>query len=223
VIAIRRFCKLVPALVATTLLALGAGLITTDRAGAFIAICASNEEGGTTSFLADTGEANRLKVGYNEQADRLQLRDTSVGFETTCDATDRFESFVASLGDRSDSARLTGTGGNFGALPRRFDAALRGDAGADLLIGHPGDNILGGASGPDTLKGLRGPDILRGSVGDDLIQGGSGRDFLRGGSNDDRLRAADGRAEGVACGPGFDRAVVDFEDDVRDCEDVRFG
>jgi Ca2+-binding RTX toxin-like protein len=207
----------------TAILAIVLGLLASEPVAASTAICASNEEGGTTSYLANEGEVNHLRVGYNEQTDEMRLRDSGTATDFVCDAASRFESFVGSLGDRADVARLTGAGPDFGPLPRRFDAVLRGDAGADLLVGHPGDNVLGGGGGPDTLKGLGGPDILRGSVDDDLISGGSGRDFLRGGTGDDRLKAADDRAEGVACGPGFDRAVVDLEDDVRDCEEVQIG
>jgi Ca2+-binding RTX toxin-like protein len=127
------------------------------------------------------------------------------------------------------SLRLVGGGGDL----------LVGRGGRDDLIDNGGESIrdrLFGGSGRDRLYGGRGPDLLRGGPGDDLeyggrsdggdddLWGGFGNDEEFGGAGDDRLHAADGQADKVNCGPGFDHAWVDRRDHVSaSCEVVRFG
>jgi len=73
---------------------------------------------------------------------------------------------------------------------------LRGDAGANVLVGRDGDDVLRGGGGDDTLQGEGGNDILRGGAGDDTLRGGDGNDVLLGEDGGDDL---DG-------GPGSDTA-----------------
>ncbi len=58
-------------------------------------------------------------------------------------------------------------------------AYLRGDQGADLLVGTRGrDRILGGR-GNDKMRGRAGRDRLHGGMGTDIARGGTGRDTCR--------------------------------------------
>lgn len=60
---------------------------------------------------------------------------------------------------------------------------LRGDTGADILVGAEGD---------DSLRGEGGNDIIHGFAGDDFISGGDGDDFLVGSQGADTLKGNDG-------------------------------
>jgi Ca2+-binding RTX toxin-like protein len=66
-------------------------------------------------------------------------------------------------------------------------------------------------------RGLRGADEIRGGYGEDVLSGGRGADFLRG---QDIFSQSGAFRDVVDCGPGNDRASVDFRDRVVDCEDV---
>jgi hypothetical protein len=48
-------------------------------------------------------------------------------------------------------------------------------------------------------------------------------DTVRGGAGDDRIAVRDGERDVVNCGPGNDRALLDFKDVIEDrsCENVR--
>ncbi|MDP9411145.1 MAG: hypothetical protein M3P70_11705, partial [Actinomycetota bacterium] len=65
------------------------------------------------------------------------------------------------------------------------------------------------------VMGREGEDGLRGGNGEDSIYGGRGADFL---SSEDIQGVA--FRDLVDCGPGNDRASVDFRDRVVDCERV---
>ena len=115
---------------------------------------------------------------------------------------------------------------------------IQGLAGDDLIEGRGGSDLLKGAEGPrfkgapdrDLLRGGTGGDILLGDAGDDRlfggpggdrIVGGRGLDRFDGGPDTDRLRSADGRAETVRCGAGFDRLLADAADRPARCEAIR--
>jgi hypothetical protein len=135
-------------------------------------------------------------------------------------------------GDGNDS--ITGRGGGDRLLGRPGDDELAGGGGKDVLRGAAGADALYGGSGHDLLDGGRGADILFGHRGDDVLLGGPGSDRLidesqgveiHGGRGDDFVYTVDGRGERhasdvVDCGPGRDRAIVNGDDVVRDCERV---
>ncbi|MCF4165851.1 hypothetical protein L2U69_09370 [Zavarzinia compransoris] len=79
---------------------------------------------------------------------------------------------------------------------------LRGDAGANLLIGGDavdkiegggGRDTLDGGAGNDRLFGLADQDTLRGGAGDDRLFGGGENDILLGGDGDDELSGGNNR------------------------------
>jgi Ca2+-binding RTX toxin-like protein len=76
--------------------------------------------------------------------------------------------------------------------------------------------VLGGTLS-DTLTGDRNANILRGGLGEDLLTGNAGRDTLDAGGGPDIVWARDGNPDTVDCGGGGDLAVVDRDDDARDC------
>lgn len=116
--------------------------------------------------------------------------------------------------------------------------------GGDQAMGGPGDDRIRGGAGDDSANGERGADRLAGGPGNDTLLGWAGNDRLWGGTGDDALtgdansagdrfsrdRLRDGEQDIVACGPGFDVALLDFEDRIEgatpaapdgDCERVR--
>ena len=97
---------------------------------------------------------------------------------------------------------------------------------AATVMGTADDEELVGTRYADTISARGGDDSARGLRGADEISGGNGEDVLRGGGGDDLLRSEDIFSQSgafrdvVDCGPGDDRARVDFRDRVVDCEDV---
>jgi Ca2+-binding RTX toxin-like protein len=129
-------------------------------------------------------------------------------------------------GDGDDTVAADGSNGGV-APPRTVDPGngdeprsevVSGGTGNDTLIGTAGDDFLVGGDGNDTLRGLGGNDILSGGLGDDTLFGGDGDDLLAGhfGADaffgergDDLFVNADGEADDVNGGDGFDS--VQFE------------
>ena len=66
-----------------------------------------------------------------------------------------------------------------------LDDTLRGDVGANTLLGGSGNDSLFGSGGDDVLIGDIGNDNLNGGDGDDILIGGAGADALDGGSGVD--------------------------------------
>lgn len=98
---------------------------------------------------------------------------------------------------------------------------VRGTPQADRLAGAKKSDRLIGRAGADRLSGKQGNDEIRGGADGDKLIGGVGYDQMYGDSGDDLIRARDGQADLVECGDGFDRAVVDLEEDgVYDCEEL---
>jgi Ca2+-binding RTX toxin-like protein len=141
--------------------------------------------------------------------------------------------------------------GNRGADTLRGDAddvgdlvsqdRLHGGLGDDTLFGGDGQDFLTGGFGDDTQEGGAGNDTIFANQGRDHTEGGPGNDRLwalsskdvsgpddttgdlvRGGEGDDRIAVRDGERDVVSCGPGIDRAILDFKDAVEDnsCEVV---
>jgi Ca2+-binding RTX toxin-like protein len=100
---------------------------------------------------------------------------------------------------------------------------VHGKKRADHLRGGTGNDRLFGAGGNDVLDGGLGNDFLDGGVGADRLTGGPGLDGLVGGDGNDTLLARDGEQDMVACGPGYDLAVIDRLDKPIGCEVVRRG
>jgi Ca2+-binding RTX toxin-like protein len=96
-----------------------------------------------------------------------------------------------------------------GGLP----ATLRGDEGANTIIGTPGDDVIvagsgfdtvDGGAGNDVICGGRGPDRLVGGEGNDLVKGNRGGDALAGGDGDDLLKGGSGIQASFAADAGDD-------------------
>ena len=118
---------------------------------------------------------------------------------------------------------------------------LNGDSGDDSVSGGPGNDrgnggsdddrvfggsdndLLGAGSGDDRVDGDSGRDGVSGGPGDDRVIGGTGRrDRMFGRTGNDRLNAVDNVRDAIVnCGPGRDRARIDFVDPVSgNCEIV---
>jgi Ca2+-binding RTX toxin-like protein len=119
--------------------------------------------------------------------------------------------------------------------------ALTGAAWAATKVGTNGSDLLIGTNARDTIYGLNGPDDVLARASNDRLYGGSDSDEIHGGRNADYIvagqgpddlfggrgtdviEAADGFHEQdfVDCGLGLqDRAGVDANDDVMNCEIV---
>lgn len=119
------------------------------------------------------------------------------------------------------------------------DEKIVGGIGPDYIVGGGGDDALHGLGNDDWLDGGAGDDLVGGNAGDDLVDGGSGHDLVIGGNGNDYVTgylgndileaeagsdfvyAADGDFDEVSSGPGYDVCIVDEEDDVNGCEEVR--
>jgi Ca2+-binding RTX toxin-like protein len=97
---------------------------------------------------------------------------------------------------------------------------VHGKKRADHLRGGTGNDRLFGEGGNDVLEGGIGNDFLDGGFGGDRLTGGPGLDGLVGGDGNDTLNARDGQRDMVACGPGFDVAILDRFDKPIGCEAV---
>jgi Ca2+-binding RTX toxin-like protein len=121
--------------------------------------------------------------------------------------------------DRAIPGQIFGTAGSGRdsvVLPSGSELHLR-------LRGNKGADVLVGASASDQLRGGRGEDRLRGRAGPDRLNGDKGRDRLLGGPGGDLLHARDGdRDRRIDCGRGADRAAIDRRLDPPpvSCEDV---
>jgi hypothetical protein len=96
-----------------------------------------------------------------------------------------------------------------------------GTAKNDYIAGTGRDDTISGGKGNDTLLGGAGYDTIDGGPGNDIINGGTEADTLNGGPGSDTIQAADGDPDVIDCGPGNDRAVVDDQDKVKNCEVVQ--
>jgi hemolysin type calcium-binding protein len=88
--------------------------------------------------------------------------------------------------------------------------AENGNGGNDVLKGDAGDDTLNGGAGINSLYGGDGTDNLTAGDGGDRLDGGAGVDTLTGGAGDDVIVAADGFADNITCGAGFDTVTADL-------------
>jgi Ca2+-binding RTX toxin-like protein len=107
------------------------------------------------------------------------------------------------------------------------------------MSGGPGDDTQTGGPGNDRVFANFGRDVTDGGDGDDDLwallrrdvtgPGDIAGDVVRGAAGNDRIRVRDGEQDIIACGPGFDVALLDFADVVEgaspqapngDCERV---
>lgn len=97
---------------------------------------------------------------------------------------------------------------------------LTGGPAGDELYGGGGNDVLTGGPAGDILVGDDGDDRLIGQAGADTLDGGPGADTFIGGSGDDILYNADGIAESVDCGDGFDDPEPEDIDTFVACEAI---
>jgi Ca2+-binding RTX toxin-like protein len=154
------------------------------------------------------------------------------------------------LASTAYGAVIDGTPGNdriHGKAEADQISALTGDdvvharRGSDTVDLGPGNDRGFGGRGDDKVYGGDGRDTIFANKGRDTIDGGDGNDRLfalsrkdvnrpddtegdtvRGGTGDDRIAVRDGERDVVNCGPGVDRALLDFKDVLEDnsCEVV---
>ncbi len=104
---------------------------------------------------------------------------------------------TAVLADLQYANRNTGiaAGDTYVSIEELFGSShndnLRGDAGANVLVGYDGNDTLYGRNGNDDLWGQNGNDTLYGGAGSDVLLGGAGADVLNGGSGLDRAQYTD--------------------------------
>lgn len=99
-------------------------------------------------------------------------------------------------------------------------ANVLGTSKKDRLRGTRRDDLVAGGRGNDRLNGSGGDDCVSGEAGNDKLSGGGGKDKVKGGGGKDKVKAADGKKDKVNCGGGDDRATVDPEDRVHNCEEI---
>jgi RTX calcium-binding nonapeptide repeat (4 copies) len=92
-----------------------------------------------------------------------------------------------------------------------------------VFIGTHGPDLLSGSNGADLIRARSGSDRVFAGRGYDRIMGGTGNDVLEAGPGKDLVLARDGQVDFVACGSGWDVAVVDWSDHVRHCETAKRG
>ncbi len=74
---------------------------------------------------------------------------------------------------------------------------MRGDAGADFILGQENDDVIEGGDGNDQVAGDQGVDKVSGGAGGDEIEGNDGNDLLTG----------DGGADTMNAGPDIDQCA----------------
>ena len=119
-----------------------------------------------------------------------------------------------------------------GCSPGPGDDTVAGTEGNDFQAGGPGDDTQDGGAGDDVIFANQGRDTTEGGDGNDRLcalsfkdvdgPDDSAGDTVRGGAGDDRIAVRDGERDVVNCGPGIDKAILDFKDVVEDgsCEVV---
>lgn len=95
------------------------------------------------------------------------------------------------LGGAGDDEIHTGPGSNIGTAQLvtggNGDDKMFGGPDADLLRGEAGADTIVGAGGDDELFGGGGEDMIDGEGGDDLVRGNGAADVLIGGEGDDQI------------------------------------
>ena len=92
---------------------------------------------------------------------------------------------------------------------------------AALIKGNDGANTLVGTPKGDTIYGYGGADRIEGRGGGDALRLGGGSDEGYGERGDDYISAVDGTEDIIHCGPGSDRARANPGDKVAEgCEKI---
>jgi Ca2+-binding RTX toxin-like protein len=119
------------------------------------------------------------------------------------------------VGDYSDSAGPVSI--TLDGQPNDGETGERDNFGADIESAR-------GGNGKDLLSGNAGDNTLTGGAGDDFLVGAQGADRLNGNDGNDAILSRDSARDVINCGRGFDLAIVDDRDIVRDnCELVDRG
>jgi RTX calcium-binding nonapeptide repeat (4 copies) len=91
-------------------------------------------------------------------------------------------------------------------------ALIKGNDGANTLVGTPKGDLIYGYGGADRIHVRGGKDALR-------LGGGSDEGY--GDRGDDYMRSVDGTEDAIFCGPGSDRARANPGDNVaKGCEKI---
>ncbi|MCP4183222.1 MAG: tandem-95 repeat protein, partial [Hyphomicrobiales bacterium] len=138
---------------------------------------------------------------------------------TLSDGTATSDAFVGVSVEKLDNPYddwETGTEGSDLIIGDRFDSnKIYGAGGDDILIGGRRADQIDGGTGDDLIFGGSGQDILNGNEGSDLIFGGRGQDTITGGSQDDILFGGRGSDTFVfGEGSGHD-VIVDYNSGAR--------
>ena len=130
--------------------------------------------------------------------------------------------------------RIRAYAGNDRIAAGKDNDTIEAGPGRDLVFSGYGDDTVNGGPGNDLIFAQRGVDTINGGEGSDELwalarkdvtkQPNEPADTLDGGPGHDLFRVRDGEADKVTCGPGFDRVVADYKDQVtNDCERVKRG
>ena len=93
--------------------------------------------------------------------------------------------------------------GPVGMVEIHGDDTVRGEDGADWVVGGKDQDLLYGDAGGDIVYGNLGNDTCEGGAGDDLVRGGKDNDTLSGGDGNDWL-SGDRGDDTLAGGAGAD-------------------
>lgn len=174
------------------------------------------EDGGSFTYRAAPGEANRIVV-VAEDPGELRISDDVpiAALPAGCRRADWDDETLARCPLDRPFRIETGDGDDHVSflyeLPAGPAIAVDGGPGDDELTG-PGDErpvALHGGDGDDRLRAGRGGDLLEGGPGDDVLEGGNGDDRLLGGYGADELAGHDG-ADVLDGGAGIDGIQGDW-------------
>src|SRR3954469_24903865 len=135
----------------------------------------SVDEGGTVSYTAAAGEANRVVVTFaGSESVTISDEDRPLAAPAGCSALDarsvRCDDIAdvrADLGDGDDVLRHEGTAGPLSVF---------GGPGQDHLMGGAGADYLVGGTDVDTIEGGAGSDRIEAALGLDVVDCGAGTD-----------------------------------------------
>lgn len=205
-------------------------------------------------MLISGQQHNRLVVRYTK-AGRLHFRDrgtrswkrvakgcrvlrVSRGVAATCPVPNRTSVDDALL--LEIQTRLGNDLVDTSALPAKFEAAVLGDEGNDVIRTGAGNDYITGAQDRDRISGGPGNDWLRSGLATDVAVGGSGNDLLvgndasdslYGGRGDDKIYGSGGNdlldggrgQDRLYGGPGRDTATLNGTSRAWTCEVLTAG
>ncbi|MCP9792838.1 hypothetical protein KBZ20_13750 [Vulcanococcus limneticus Candia 3F8] len=158
---------------------LGDDVINTGVAsGATVNTSDSSIFGGQGNDTINVADGSATATGYVNT-----LIDGNLGNDTInvrlVSATTIFQNSIVAGGEGDD---------RIDASTSVVGVRLRGDAGADTLIGGSANDNIEGNDGEDSLRGNAGRDSLNGGAGGDFINGGAGNDVLTGGTGSNQFQ-----------------------------------